>query len=94
VLQHQPHLRRKPLPLKASLQRKTHLKQTQSQPLSKRDLDDNDNLVIDDEITFGRNRNAEKFGKIIHEDELSDYIKFRLWLARQLALRKYDKTWT
>lgn len=25
--------------------------------------------------------------------ELSDYVKFRLWLARQLALKKYEETW-
>jgi hypothetical protein len=79
-----------------SLLRKTHLKQTQKpllhQPLSKHGLDDNDDLVIDDEVTFGRNRQAEKFGKVVDEDpELSDYVKFRLWLARQLALRAYEK---
>ena len=74
------------------MQRKTHLKQTQSQPLlqrSKFDLDDSD-LIIDDEVTFGRNRKAEDFGKLV-EEELSDYVKFRLWLARQLAMRAYEK---
>jgi hypothetical protein len=66
----------------------------QLQPLSNRELDDNDNIVIDDEVTFGRNRKAETFGKLIHEDvELSDHVKFRLWLARQLALKKYQETW-
>lgn len=25
------------------------------------------------------------------EDDLSDYVKFRLWLARQLALKKFDE---
>ena len=76
------------------MQRKTHLKQTQSQlhqPLSNLSLDDNDDLIIDDEITFGRNRRSEEFGKIVQDDELSDYVKFRLWLARQLAMRAYDK---
>ena len=75
-----------------SLLRKTHLKQTQSPLLqqSKLDLDDSD-LVIDDEVTFGRNRRADEFGKLVQEDELSDYIKFRLWLARQLAMRAYEK---
>jgi hypothetical protein len=70
--------------------RKTHLKQTQSQPLfqqSKFDLEDSD-LIIDDELTFGRNRRSAEFGQVV-EDELSDYVKFRLWLARQLALAKY-----
>jgi hypothetical protein len=78
---------------KVSLLRKSQLKQTPSQlplPLSNRSLDDNDDPIVDDEITFGRNRQVEKFGKVI-EDELSDYVKFRLWLARQLAMRAYEK---
>lgn len=25
--------------------------------------------------------------------ELSDYVKFRLWLARQIALKKYQEKW-
>lgn len=77
------------------MQRKTHLKQTQSQPLlqrSKIDLEESD-LVVDDEVTFGRNRQSAKFGKLVDEDpEISDYVKFRLWLARQLALAKYRET--
>jgi hypothetical protein len=75
-----------------SLLRKTHQKQKQSQPLSNHGLDDNDDLIIDDEVTFGRNRKAGEFGKVVNEDiELSDYVKFRLWLARQLAMRAYEK---
>jgi hypothetical protein len=76
------------------VQRRTHLNQTQSQPQrqqSKFDLDDNDDIVVDDEITFGRNRRSEQFGKVVHSDELSDYVKFRLWLARQLAMAAYRK---
>ena len=76
------------------MQRRTHLKQTQKpllQPLSNHGLDDNDDIVVDDEVTFGRNRKADQFGKLVHEDELSDYVKFRLWLARQLAMRAYEK---
>ena len=72
--------------------RKTHLKQTQSQPLlqqSKFDLEHSD-LILDDEVTFGRNRRSQEFGKLV-EDELSDYVKFRLWLARQIALAKYKQ---
>ena len=75
------------------MQRRTHLNQTQSQPLrqqSKFDLDGSD-LIIDDELTFGRNRRSEQFGKVVSSDELSDYVKFRLWLARQLAMRAYEK---
>jgi len=73
--------------------RKTHLKQTQSQPLlqrSKFDLEDSD-LIIDDEVTYGRNRRSAEFGKLVEDDELSDYVKFRLWLARQLAMKKFDQ---
>ena len=76
------------------MQRKTHLKQTQSPLLLQRSnfgLDDSD-LIIDDEVTFGRNLKAREFGKVV-EDELSDYVKFRLWLARQLALAKYKEKW-
>jgi hypothetical protein len=75
------------------VQRRTHLNQTQSQPLrqqSKFDLDGSD-LIIDDELTFGRNRRSEQFGKVVQSDELSDYVKFRLWLARRLAMRAYEK---
>ena len=73
------------------MQRRTHLKQTPSQPLfqqSKFDLEDSD-LIIDDEVTFGRNIRSRDFGKIVEDDELSDYVKFRLWLSRQIALAKY-----
>ena len=76
------------------MQRKTHLKQTQSQPLrqqSKFDLEDSD-LIIDDELTLGRNLRSRDFGKLV-EEELSDYVKFRLWLARQRAMEKYKEKW-
>ena len=74
-----------------SLLRKSQQKQT-PRPLfqqSKFDLEHSD-LILDDEITFGRNRRSAEFGQLV-EDELSDYVKFRLWLARQLALRAYEK---
>ena len=74
-----------------TLQRKSQLKQTQK-PLVQQSnfgLDDSD-LILDDEITFGRNLKARDFGKLV-EEELSDYVKFRLWLARQLAMRAYEK---
>jgi hypothetical protein len=78
-----------------SLLRKTLLKQTQSQlrqPLSNHGLDDNDDLIIDDEVTYGRNRRSEDFGKIVHEDDdepLSDYVIARLANARSLAMAAY-----
>ena len=74
-----------------TVQRRTHLKQTQSLLFqqSKFDLEDSD-LILDDEVTFGRNRRSQEFGKVV-EDDLSDYVKFRLWLARQRAMRAYEK---
>jgi hypothetical protein len=30
---------------------------------------------------------------ITEESDLSDYVKFRLWLARQLAIRKHKEIW-
>ena len=75
-----------------TLLRKTHLRQTQSQPLSKNEIDDGAILVIDDEVTFGRNLKARNFGKII-DDDLSEYVQWRLWRARQLALAKYKEKW-
>jgi len=72
-----------------TVQRRTHLKQTQNLLLqqSKFDLEDSD-LILEDEVTYGRNRRSQEFGKVI-EDDLSDYVKFRLWLARQIAMAKY-----
>ena len=74
--------------------RRTHLKQTQSLLFqqSKFDLEHSD-LILDDEVTFGRNRRSQEFGKIVEDDELSDYVKFRLWLARQMAMAKYKEKW-
>jgi hypothetical protein len=76
-----------------TVQRRTHLKQTQSLLFqqSKFDLEESD-LIIDDEVTFGRNLKSRDFGKIV-DDELSDYVKFRLWLARQMAMAKYKEKW-
>ena len=78
------------------MQRKTHLRQTQSQLLLQRSnfgLDDSD-LIIDDEVTFGRNLKAREFGKVVHEDDdapLSDYVMNRLAQARELAMTAYRK---
>jgi len=74
-----------------NLQRKTQLRQKQSRQLSNLDLEQN-SLVIDDEIVFGRNLQSRKFGKIL-DDDLSDYVKFRLWLARQRAMAAYKEKW-
>ena len=76
-----------------TVQRRTHLKQTQSLLFqqSKFDLEHSD-LIVDDEVTFGRNLKSRDFGKVI-DDDLSDYVKFRLWLARQMAMAKYKEKW-
>jgi hypothetical protein len=73
-----------------TVQRKTHLKQTQSQPLRQSNFDlEHSDLIIDDEITYGRNRRSAEFGRLVEDDELSDYVKLRLWLARQMAIKAY-----
>jgi hypothetical protein len=88
-----PQLRQQRLP-KVSLLRKSQLKQTPKPLQHQSDLDEGDGFIIDDEVTVGRNLKAREFGKIVHEDvELSDHVKFRLWLARQLAMKKYDEVW-
>jgi len=49
------------------------------------------NIVIDDSLTLGRNRRSYEFGQVVHEqeEELSDYVKMRLFVARMKALQKY-----
>jgi hypothetical protein len=73
-----------------SLLRKSQLKPH----LQPNDLDDNDNLIIDDEVTFGRNLRSYTFGKLLHQDEVSDYVKFRLFIARLRAMQRYKEIWT
>ena len=71
--------------------RKTHLRLPhRRQLLSKNTLDDD--FVVNDEVTLGRNRRFAALDKILDEDaDLSEYVKLRLWLARQLALEKFDR---
>ena len=79
---------------KANLLRKSQLKQTQKPLLQRSNFGlDGSDLILDDGITFGRNLKARTFGKVVDEDELSDYVKFRLWLARQRAMAKYKEKW-
>lgn len=49
-------------------------------------------LVIEDEdaIHNGRKAMAPETTKL----DLSDEVRFRLWLARQLALARYDRVWS
>ena len=66
-----------------------------SQLVSNKEADDSD-IIINDEVTYGRNLRSRTFGRLIDssgEFELSDKIQFRLWLARQLAMAKYDEKW-
>jgi hypothetical protein len=71
------------------------LRQNQQKPqlLSNFGIDDNDDIIVDDDVTFGRNRQAEKFGKVVHDEdtELSPYVKIRLVLARMKAMEAYKK---
>jgi hypothetical protein len=50
-------------------------------------------IVIDDDLVLGRNRRVVEYGKIVHEkeEELSDYVKIRLLIARMKALEAYRK---
>ena len=71
------------------------LKPNQQKPLllSNFGVDDNDDIIVDDDVMFGRNRQAKKFGQVIHEEdiELSPYVKIRLALARAKAMEAYRK---
>jgi hypothetical protein len=51
-----------------------------------------EDIVVDDDQTFGRNR--KRLG-IVHEQEeqLTDYVKIRLMLACMKAMEKYQEVW-
>ena len=70
-----------------------HPRQTQK-PLHRQpnNLVEDDDFVINDEVTFGRNRRSSEFGQLVPDDKLSDHIQDRLWLARMLALKRYHET--
>ena len=69
------------------------LHQQQPQRLSEVDDGDDDGY---DEIDF---QVAYRRPELVHDKtkqndgELNDHVKFRLWLARQLALAKYQEKW-
>jgi hypothetical protein len=50
-----------------------------------------DLLIEDEDIILNNRRLRVKDSETI--DDLSDYVKFRLWLARQLALKKFNEKW-
>jgi hypothetical protein len=49
-------------------------------------------LELDDSIYVGYRR-PELIKSQDADDDLPEYVKFRLWLARQLALAKYEEKW-
>lgn len=70
-----------------------HLPRT-LRPLSNLALDGNDDDDYSDELDLqvGYRRSIP----IVTEPdvEIDDYVKTRLWLARQLALLKFEQTWS
>jgi hypothetical protein len=51
-------------------------------------IDDNDDdIVQNDDLATGYRR--RDLTKIEHEDDVSEYVRWRLFLARQLAMMKY-----
>jgi len=53
---------------------------------------DPSNTIDDEDIITGyRRRDLNKFKTFDPEDEVSDYVKFRLFLARNLALMKLQE---
>ena len=66
----------------------------QQQPLAS-DLEDSDDDGYDDvdiHVTYRRPEIVHDKTKL-DNDDLNEHIKFRLWLARQLALAKYQEKW-
>ena len=50
-------------------------------------------LYFTDEDCIVNSRISSQKIENIDDDDLSDYVKFRLWLARQLAMKKYYEKW-
>ena len=51
-------------------------------------MDDNDDDVVqNDDLATGYRR--RDLNKIKHDDGISEYVRWRLFLARQLAMMKY-----
>lgn len=88
-------LRKRPSLSKATLRKTTKkptLLRSNPAPTIVLTLDDSEYEIEGSESLHVGYRRPE----LIHNPvdvELSDYVKFRLWLARQLALRKYERTW-
>lgn len=68
------------------------LHQQQPQPTS--DIDDSDDDGYDElDIYVAYRRPELVHDKQPDDGDLSEHVKFRLWLARQLALAKYHEKW-
>jgi hypothetical protein len=80
----------RPLPLKRTT--RSLLIQLQ---LLRSDLEDGDNDFADDiDVHVGYRRpDVVTKPKVDNNSELDDYVKFRLWLARQLALKKFNEVY-
>jgi hypothetical protein len=84
--------------IKAHLLKRTIKKQNllRSNPIGVvvfRVYDEDFELEFDDDIYIGYKRPELVKIQKSDFDDLSDYVKFRLWLARQLALKKYNEKW-
>ena len=55
-------------------------------------IDDWEDIIEVDDVITGYRR--EDLTKIVHQDEISDYVRWRLFLARQLALIAYKEKWS
>ena len=52
-------------------------------------LDPNQVLVSDEDILVNSRRIILRIETSLHDEELTDYVKLRLFLARELAMSKY-----
>ncbi len=70
-----------------------HLPRTRK-PLSNYDLDHNDDTDYSDELDL--QVGYRRCIPIVTEPEveIDDYVRTRLWLARQLAILKFQQTWS
>jgi hypothetical protein len=94
LLQHLPRMLKKTL-LKATLKRTTKKPsplRSKPAPTILLTVDDREyEIDADESLQIGYRRPEIVTDPLV--DDLSDYVKFRLWLARQLALKKYEETW-
>ena len=67
----------------------------QQQPQLASDIDDGDDDGYDDidlHVAYRRPELIHDKTKL-NDGDLSEHVKFRLWLARQLAMAKYHEKW-